>query len=305
MERENRITNKQLKKVFYGTNLRELDSKDCEDFDVSFLFKLMPFICEGIQEYDPITWSRNKQDLEYLLLKLRVIRNCVLHEIKGASKSSYVTDEVVRLSFKVFEAAGKKYSIVHEEIRQEMKRFMEEISGILREFFEDGKVTDWEHRQLLLQDGIKTLLAKLTHTGKDFVPLQLSFGKGKFKSTQILKHISSEMDKFFLIIGDGGAGKSTLLTNIIKMILHEESHSGNNAFDIPIIIQSYDNLFGNLENFLKDLFTWSKTPDQMYLDASRPESGKDIIRALENMKPLFLVDGFDDIHSNFLRDVIF
>ena len=304
MERENRITNKQLKKLFYGPELPKLDSKDCEDFDVSFLFKLMPFICEGIQEYDTSTWRENEEKLEYLMLKLREIRNSVMHEIRGASKSSDVKNEVVRLSFKVFEVAGKKYSIAHEEIIQEMKRFMEEISRILRRFFDDEEVTDWENRHFLLQDGRKTLLAKLTPSENDFVPLQLSSGGNKIESTQILEHISSVTSEFFLIEGNDGSGKSALMTDINEKVLHGKFHSGNNAFDISIIIQSYDTLFGNFEKFLKDLFTRRNPPDEMYLDASRPESGDHIIRALENMKPLFLVDGFDDINSNFLKDVI-
>ena len=306
MEQGSRITNKQLKKLFYGPDLEKLDSKDCECFDVSFLFKLMPFICEGIEEYDPSTWVENEEKLECFLSKLREIRNGVMHEPKGASKSADVTNEVVRISFKVFEVAGKKYSIAHEEIIQEMKRFMDEISKILREFLEDEDVTDWEHCQLLLQDGRKTLLAKLTHSEKEFVPLQLSFEGGKFESTQLIKHISSEKSNFFLIKGDSGAGKSALITDINEKVLYGKSHSGNDEFDVPIIIQSDDTVFGNLGEFLKDCFTRHSPLDQMYLDAIRPESGEDIIRALENMKPLFLVDGFYDLNisnRNFLTEL--
>ena len=305
MKRENRITNKQLKKLFYGPDLEKLNSKDCEDYDVSFLFKLMPYICEGIEGYDGSARHGNEEKLEYLLLKLRLIRNSVMHEIKGASKSSYVMDEVVRLSFKVFEAASKKYSIPQEEIIQEMKMFMYEISKILSDFSEDEAVTYWENRHFLLQDGRKTLLAKLSPSEDNFVPLQLSFEERKFQSPQLLEHISSEMDKFFLIKGDGGAGKSSLLTDMNEKVLQGKSHSGNNAFDIPILIQSCDALYGTFEKFLKDRFTRHNPLDQMYLNASRPESGKDIIRALEKLKPLFLVDGFDDIDGNFLRDIIF
>ena len=307
MKRENRITNKQLATLFYGSDLEKLDSNNCEGFDVSFLFKLLPFICEGIEEYDASTLRGNKEKLEYLLMELRDIRNGVMHEPKRASKSGDVTDEVVALSFKVFEVAGKKYSIPHGEIIREMKRFMEEMGKILREDFVDEDVTDWENCQFLLQDGRKTLLAKLSPPENDFVPLQLSSGGKKIKSTQILEHISSETSNFFLIKGDSGAGKSALLNDMNEKVLHMKSYSCNNAFDIPIIILSYDTLFGNLEMYLKDLFTRSNTPDKMYLNKSRPHSGEDIIRALENMKPLILVDGFDgiDVSSrNFLREVV-
>ena len=300
MDREKRIKKKQLKKLFYGPDLQKLDSKDCGDFDVTFLFKLLPFICEGIQEYDANTWSESEEKLEYYLLKLRDIRNCVSHENNGASKS----DEVVSLSFKAFEVAGKKYSIAHEEIVQEMKRFMEEISKILREFRENEYVTDWENRQFLLQDGRKTLSAKLTPSKNDFVPLQLSSGGNKFKSTQLLERISSETSKVFVIRGNDGNGKSALLTDLNEKVLRGISPPGNDAFDIPIIIRSHDTLHGNLANFLQELFTRRNTLDQVYLDASRPQSGEDIIRALENMKPLFLVDEFDDFDSDFLREVI-
>ena len=307
MDRENRITNKQLKKLFYGSDLQKLHSKDCEDFDVSFLFKLMPFICEGIEEYDTSTWRENEEKLEYLMLKLREIRNSVMHDPKGASKSADVTDEVVRFSFKVFEVAGKKYSIAHEEIIQEMKRFMGEITRILRRFFNEEEVTDWENRHFLLQDGRKTLLAKLTLPENDFIPLQLSSEGKKFKSTQLLDHISSGTSKFFLIKGNDGSGKSALLTDMNEKVLHRKSHSGNDAFDISISIRSCDALCGTLANFLRKCLTRQNHLDHMYLNPSRPQSGEDIIRAFEKMTPLFLVDGFDDLDvstRNFLTEVV-
>ena len=150
MERENRISSKTLRKLFFGNDLLKLDDTNCDSFEVSFMFKLLPFICDGIEEFNVATWRAAGEDkLEHHLMKLRDFRNCVANEPKGAGLSPDTKNDVLKTTFRVFQIAGKMYSISNEPIKEEKRKFMKKICKILDQFYSQSEVADWENSHVL------------------------------------------------------------------------------------------------------------------------------------------------------------
>ena len=308
MKREKGLSTKTLKKRFDKNDLRKLESKNCDDFDVSFLFKLLPFICDDIERYDQKTWSTGDENkLECLLEKLRIIRNSVVHEPKKGAVSPDAKDEAVKISLKIFDVAGTKYSIPSEIIGKAKSKFLKQISDILVSFYSEEEITDWEIRFFLSHGHTKTLHSEKESSPNNFEPLQLSFGNTSLSSTNLMHHLANEANNFFLIRGNSGTGKSCILAETYKNVLSSRTVLGSNVFDVAILLKCNETFSETLADFIKDHFMETDLMKKSYLNRLNSLSAENILRALKQMKLLFLIDGFDEASKSsipLLRQVV-
>ena len=302
MQREKGLTETALKELSLNSDdLRKLESKTCDNVDVSFLFKLLPLICDDIERYDQKTWSTGDENkLECLLEKLWIILHSVMSEPRTVDASPDTKDEVLKILLKILDVAGTKYSVTSEAIVKAVKEFLRRIHDILASVYSEEEINYWEIRFFLSQAPPKSLYSRKEPSPNYVAPLQLTLGSTKLKSTNLLQHISNETHNFFLIEGDRGTGKSFLLAETYTNALSSRTVLGSNAFDVAIFLKCNETFSETLADFIKDHFMETDLIKKGYLNKINSPSADDIIRALKQMKLLFLIDGFDEANESCL-----
>ena len=301
MVREKGLSTKTLKKLSANSNdMRKLDSKTCDGFDFSFSFKLLPLICDDIKGYDPNTSAEeNENKLECLLEKLRIIRNGVVHEPTREAISPDIKDGVVKISLKMLDVAGAKYSVPGEVIEKAKKKFLSLIRDALAILYSEAEITDWEIRLFLSHEDSTTFSEKKSSSNY-VAPLQLTLGNTILSSSLLLQHIATETHNFILIEGNNGTGKSSLLADTYRKVLSSKTVLRSNAFEVPILLKCNETLSETLADYVEEYLMETYPIQGSYLKSMRSQSGEDIVRVLKQMRLLFLIDGFDEASKSCL-----
>ena len=309
---------KKFLKRFNKGEQDKLRLKSAENFDTTFCCKLMPLICDGIEEMGSDAWkTKDESKVEWLMNELKAKRNAVMHEPKGAAIDKRIGDEVLRLSLKLLEVAGQKYGV--SSVDDEKLKLQRTFKNIERCVLSDKEKRLWRVRRKLLTDGktdMKDKHLKFEQNKPDefkhidnFYPLEMtSTFEGEGKKTFPCTDLFCEMEehcpsaRVCIIKGVGGSGKSSMIAQMESQILGCGSSSTFmklEAFDVCLRVNCRESSYLTLGKFVKDSFSsaGSGNNPSTLSDCGTKLSGEDMTDALRLMNLLLFIDGTDEMNA--------
>ena len=300
LKSERNFTDEKIKKTFKSPDdLSKIRQTSFNKFDVTFMHKLLPLMCDGIDQ----TNIRDPNGLEYHLKKMKDFRNSIMHEAHGAALDKDLVDEVETTALKLLDIAGAKYGKGTDEINAAKDEARKLISNIKKTAFtEEGKIHFYQ--QKVVDECLPKLREKIQKHGsispyfehvKSFCSLQLTCKeKGAEKTIScedIFTHATEKGVRVLIIEGQSGAGKSHLMQEIRADILREKgkkTFKGSDKFDTPLLFECRKRTCKTIAKFASEEFPC--------LGATSTEEGL-TEKVLSKMKSLLLVDGVDEANK--------
>ncbi|XP_050706951.1 uncharacterized protein LOC126992321 [Eriocheir sinensis] len=308
---------KVLKKQFNKTDQSQIKSDpSCGAFDITLLYKAIKVACENIAEMDQDTWTEESSEMEFLITKIKNLRNDVVHEKPAMSEQEYLGEvrKIKDLFSKALEATKERYIRDDSELsvkKDEVSRAVEDVvkehisrKEILQRSAEkmlpDFKTETNEEIRVRL-DAAKFLnpLDFLSCAADTQVEVHDIFSRIIVKEGENEKAVdhlklmtltqegrSPASPHLMRIEGDAGSGKTTLLTFLLAEWLKEQPHrrmEGLQHFDLLLWVVCRHETSSTFENFVAKVM-----PDASfkYRDLLLP--------LLKKCKILIAVDGLDE-----------
>ena len=301
-------------KVWTKDDRTKLLSTDSVDFDVTFLCKLIPYVCDGIENVGTASWTSNDENkIECLLKRAKDARNKVMHDPKNTAMSCQISDEIIETSFKIIEVAAKLYKKSDDGAGAEKTKINHMFREIKSAMMTDKQKRLSQIRLKVLTDGLQTIREKLSkviekralHLTQNemnphgsFYSLSLSTNKEEHSEIscksffEIIENYDSPTSRVIILEGPPGCGKSTLLKkffrDFLKLSDSSEIFEGIGKFELALIMECRVHTLKNFRDLLMQTFGLSLANIEM----------DDILWALQSMKILFLIDGIDELNSN-------
>ena len=301
-------TTKPLKKIFNKDEMPKIKQTTFTGLDVTFMCKLLPLMCNGIEESGSEDWKKKVEEehsIECQLKKIQRRRNNVMHEPEGAAVELSLLHEVELIATKLLDNAGVTFSKRIDEVKKakdQLKDLVEEITCVV--MTEEEKVNHF--KESILKRGIRELREKrqafkgnspyLQHI-KSFYFLQLSVPDAKkgttISSKEILKFCFEKRAHILFIEGQSGTGKSFLMRKIEEDFLLDEGKTrnfeGSEAFQIPLLFTCRTRTCTTVADLTRQAFQDSL--------ASLKENSL-VETVLKQVKPIILIDGLDEVNDN-------
>ena len=275
-----------------------------DTLDVTFLYQLLPWLCDGIARPGECQNLNDSSTLEYHLKKIKDFRNSIMHEPHGAALDKDLVDEVETTALKLLDIAGAKYGKGTDEInaaKDEARKLISTIKNTV--MTEEEKIHFYQ--QKVVDEGLPKLREKTkNYKGsispyfehvKSFCSLQLTCKeKGAEKTIScedIFTHATEKGVRVLIIEGQSGAGKSHLMQEIRADILREKGKKlfkGSDKFDTPLLFECRKRTCETIAKFASEEFPC--------LGATSTEEGL-TEKILGGMKNLLLVDGVDEANE--------
>ena len=295
------------KKVFNKDEWKKIQGKDFTGMDVTVLSKLLPLMCDRIEESGSKAWQTKFKDestIECQLKKMKDLRNRVMHDPEGAAVDPNLLSDVEMIASKLLDNAGVTFSKQADEVKKakdQLKDLVVEITSVV--MTEEEKVNHF--KESILKRGIRERRGKrqafkgnsphLQHI-KSFYHLQLSVPNAEEGATisckEILKFCTEKGDRILFIEGQSGAGKSFLINKIEEDFLLDEGKTrnfeGSEAFQIPLLFACRTRTSTTVAELTRQAF-----PDSL---ASLKEDGL-VETVLKQLKPIILIDGLDEVND--------
>ena len=332
IKRRRQITeDSEWKKFLKRFNKGEQDKLKLEssiNFDTTFCCKLLPLICDDIEEMGSDVWkSDDESKVECLLKKLKDLRNDIMHEPKGAAIEKGIEEDIFNLSLKLLEVAGQKYGV--SSVDYEKLKLQSTFDDIEKCVLSDKEKRIWKIRRKLLTDGKSDMRkkhlkfeqnkpAEFKHIDK-FYPLEMTSifedeGEKTFPCTDLFSKIEEHCSstRVFIIKGGGGSGKSFIVAQMESQILGCDSSSTFKkikAFDVCLRVNCRESSYETLGNFIQDSFSSARSEDDnsRFSDCGTKLSGEDMTDALRLMNLVVFIDGIDELNENsrmFVRKIV-
>ena len=301
LKSERSFTDEKIKKTFKSPDdLSKIRQTSFNKFDVTFMYKLLPLMCDGIDQ----TNIKDPNGLECHLKEMKDFRNSIMHEAHGAALDKDLVDKVETTALKLLDIAGTKYGKGTDEISKAQDEARKLISNIKKTAFtEEGKVHFYQ--QKVVDEGLPELRTKIEdykgfispyfEHAKSFCSLQLTYKeKGAEKTIScedIFNHATDKGVRLLIIEGQSGAGKSHLMQELRADILREKgkkTFKGSDEFDTPLLFQCRKRTCETIAKFASEEFPC--------LGATSTEEGL-TEKVLSKMKSLLLVDGVDEANE--------
>ena len=302
-----------VKKLFKTADeKKKIELTSYETLDITFMHKLLPHICDGIDGSGGGPAVGDSKSLEYHLREIKNIRNSVMHEPHGTALDKNLVDKVEKIALKLLDIAGVKYGKVTDEInaaKDEAKKLISTIRNT--DFTEEGKIHFYQQR--LIYEGLPKLREKteyykgcispyFEHVNR-FCSLQLMYKEKDadkiISCEEILTQAKEKGERILIIEGQSGSGKSYLMKELQADILRETGKifQGSDEFDTPLLFECRKRTCETIAKFATEEFPC--------LGATSTEEGL-TEKILGGMKSLLLVDGVDEANevSNKMLDNI-
>ena len=296
-----------VKKLFKTTDeKKKIELTSYETLDITFMHKLLPHMCDGIDSSGGGPAVSDSNSLEYHLREIKNTRNSVMHEPLGASLDKNLVDKVEATALKLLDIAGAKYGKGAHEINAAKAKASDFISNIRKtDMTEEGKIHFYQQR--LLYEGLSELRKKtddykgsispyFEHV-KSFCSLQLTYKEEEeddektISCEDIFPHAKEKGIQILIIEGQSGAGKSHLMKELQADILREKEKKifkGSDEFDTPLLFECRKQTCETIAKFASEEFRC--------LGATSTEEGL-TEKVLSKMKSLLLVDGVDEANE--------
>ena len=290
------------KKSFFDDDLLKFSKVSFDGLDVTFLSKLLPLMCDGIEPKGKWKDIKNSRRLEFHLIKITGIRNSVAHEAQGAAVDKNLANEVETTALKVLEIAGAEYGKRTDEINAAKDEAIKRISAINEIMTEEGNVNFFKKR--MLKNGIPDLREKVNASKgsaspyfehiKSFCCPQLTHKENGAEKTisceDIFSHATAKDARILVIEGPSGAGKSSLLKELRVDILRETGKifKGSDNFDTPLLFECRKRTCETIADFASEEFPC--------LGATSTEKGL-TEKVFSGMKSILLIDSIDEVNE--------
>ena len=120
-----------VKKLFKTADeKKKIELSSYETLDITFMHKLLPHMCDGIDSSGGGPAVSDSNSLEYHLREIKNTRNSVMHEPHGASLDKNLVDKVETTALKLLDIAGAKYGKGAHEIYAAKAKASDFISNI-------------------------------------------------------------------------------------------------------------------------------------------------------------------------------
>ena len=291
------------KKSFFDDDLLKFSKVSFEGLDVTFLSKLLPLMCDGIEPKGKWKEANDDSRLVFHLNKITGIRNSVAHEAQGAAVDKNLANEVEATALKVLEIARAKYNKRTDEINAAKDEAIKRMSAINEIMTEEGNSNFFKKR--MLKNGIPDLREKVNASKgsaspyfehiKSFCCPQLMHKENGAEKTisceDIFSHATAKDTRILVIEGPSGAGKSSLLKELRVDILREtgkKTFKGSDEFDTPMLFECRKRTCETIADFASEEFPC--------LGATSTEKGL-TEKVLSGMKSILLIDGIDEVNE--------
>ena len=313
-------------------NMNEIQLRnDSQNYDVSFLYDMLPYLCLSIDKFDHETCL--KGSLEYCLRNAKNIRNKIMHEPRGGSVSPVILIEIEKELINIIKLSGKRFRMSLEFIGQEILTLKYKINEIKQQ------VMTTEENRIICTSNILRKRGRMEQRslwrkfcGNEFLP----FGRinvlrsavfhpiklllenddcerlkiiennfdAEFECGNILTLLHSFSDiNYIFIEGIAGSGKSTLLKRIAEAFLEYECNSSGldftriDEFEFLMHIECRSKHYHNLSTYLNGAF--GQTMKELNVE--------DALKAVRDLNCLILIDGLDEMNleSNQLVEDVF
>ena len=307
IERTGRECNKTLKKeAKQGDKLKKLNA---EDFDTTFLYKLIPAVCDDILPAGTEKWTekvgQNVKCVENLLRKVKNIRDDIAHHDDAKLHNIDLVKDVERPIEDLLELAGNLFSIPQIRIDEEKTK----LKGKFKELNESG--IDFI-RNNLAREGKEELKAYWTANRKNVnLPPETNIelnrpniffngrishtvekdGSQNWKKIFPSNMIFQEIDSNFIVLhGDPGFGKSTILKMVVDSWVGISSPHTSfpyiDKFDVLVFLECFQKKSHSFMQILKSVYPKSLAAINL------PE---DVLQdSMSHLKILFVIDGYDE-----------
>ncbi|MPC58230.1 NACHT, LRR and PYD domains-containing protein 10 [Portunus trituberculatus] len=132
-----KMTHKGQKKYFTSTDQTQLQKDpSCGSFDITLLHKAILIACEHVADVKDPKWTTASDHLEYLVTKVKTLRNEVIHEkptIHSDLQFQVKIDELKTMVVRILEAARDRYGRCHQEFVQERDKVVGAVLHLSRE----------------------------------------------------------------------------------------------------------------------------------------------------------------------------
>ena len=296
-------------KEFVKKNSTQLEATDSDDFDVTFLYSLIPLVCDNIEFIGTTQFEvkcKNSSNLEFLLKEAKDNRNKFAHE-KAAALPSDIFDQVNQnLENLLRKAAG--------EFGKDPKTLSDAIAELNEEVLFIGKKTyssDWLNafiKQKIQKGGISELKGTWKNMSETLaVPLmedkkftrKLVYSQLKMTvpdATSINGNREVKMDElvdgrqsqFALIKGPPGAGKTVLSKHLMDLHLEKaEEMKKDTVVYISCRTANQGTVGGLLKKSLSN--TLCGIDENVVVDVA------------PQLSITFIIDGYDEANKGFKK----
>ena len=159
-------------------------------------------------------------------------------------------------------------------------------------------------------------------------PIRQANEKEPKQSNEVIHNIFDKTNKHVILLGEPGSGKTTCSKMITKKIIFEENYLPEYSFplvlnlrDLNSTLKEYANEKVKLEEnqifnlYNNNLLVWylynelglayvRKNKKEQYFDIKGGFVKRYIIDALENLKPLIILEGFDELDSTLITPIL-
>ena len=307
---------RECNKKFIKENTKngKLQQRKTDDYDTSFLYSLIPAVCDNILPAGTTQWAEkiknDPKSVENLFKKVKEVRNIKAHNDKARLQSINLKNDVEVPILELLQAAGNLYSRPQTEVddgilklRDKFKTLVESgIDFIKSNFAQEGREelkNYWvaNRRNVNLPSEATTEIIR----NRIFCNGTISYKKRetlevlrKFPCNTLLDEID---DKLIVLQGDPGLGKSTLLKMIVDdwvginstgLAFHQ-----NSKFDLIVFLECFQKIPKTVMQFLKLVYPKSlaaiNLPDIVLQDS------------LSHLKILLIIDGYDECSGKSMK----
>ena len=152
--RTQNVSNKKMSII--GISDRDkLKKSTFQGLDFTFMCQLLSLVCGGITLYKVKDWEqKDDSHVEYYLNQLRELRNAVMHEPEGTAVDLTLITKVEKLTQKLLEVAGKKFSKGTSEVNLAKTKVKDLISDIKSTVLTEKERASLQYQKLIVKDGI-------------------------------------------------------------------------------------------------------------------------------------------------------
>ena len=299
---------KNVKKIL-NQNSAKLKAKECNEFDVTFLYSLIPILCDGIEFLGTKGHSDKLKDsnsLEFLLKEAKDYRNRFAHE-NIATLPPDIFDEVNQNLEKLLKKAagefGKDPQALSDAIAELNKETFsvkkesqsrESIIAFIMEEIYKGAISElngtWKNMSEtlavpLMQD--KKFTRKLVYSQLKMTVPDATSTNG-VREVRMDELVDGRQSQFALIKGHPGAGKTVLSKHLMDLHLEKAEEMKKDILLYASCRTSNQETIGGLlkESLSKTLcFT----------------EEKDVVEVAPQLSITFIIDGYDEANKGFKK----